>query len=148
MTILTKKYYDKNKEDNKISKRIHGNNIVLTELISSEDPFAKLNYPKVNVTDIDIAFEKVEQKFRINQFWDTTANRGEFDPNVQRPIWLTEWDGYKRELNPANLNYNKSVFERKKFRHYYNNVLFTKRVSGNKKMLMKIANNKTLNSPR
>ncbi len=43
MTILTKKYYDKNKKDNKISKRIHGNNIVLTELISSEDPFAKLN---------------------------------------------------------------------------------------------------------
>ena len=117
-------------------------------LAPKNDPFAKLNYPKVNVTDIDIAFEKVEQKFRINQFWDTTANRGEFDPNVQRPIWLTAWDGYKRELNPANLNYNKSVFERKKFRHYYNNVLFTKKVSGNKKMLMKIANNKTLNSPR
>jgi hypothetical protein len=67
---------------------------------------------------------------------------------VQRPIWLTAWDGYKKELNPANLNYNKSVFERKKFRHYYNNVLFTKRVSGNTKMLMKIANNKNLNSPR
>jgi hypothetical protein len=117
-------------------------------LAPKNDPFARLNYPRVNVTDIDIAFEKVEQRFRINQFWDTTANRGEFDANVQRPIWLTEWDGYKRELNPANLNYNKSVFERKKFRHYYNNVLFTKKVSGNKKMLMKIANNKNLNSPR
>jgi hypothetical protein len=117
-------------------------------LAPKNNPFARLNYPSVNINSIDIAFEKVEQKFRVNQFWDTTADRGEFDPNVQRPIWLTEWDGYKRELNPANLNYNKSVFERKKFRHYYNNVLFTKRVSGNKKMLMKIANNKTLNSPR
>jgi hypothetical protein len=117
-------------------------------LAPKNDPFARLNYPKVNVTDIDIIFEKVEQKFRVNQFWDITANRGEYDPNVQRPIWLTAWDGYKKELNPANLNYNKSVFERKKFRHYYTNVLFTKRVSGNTKMLMKIANNKDLNSPR
>lgn len=117
-------------------------------LAPKNDPFARLNYPKVNITDIDIIFEKVEQKFRVNQFWDITADRGEFDPNVQRPIWLTAWDGYKKELNPANLNYNKSVFERKKFRHYYTNVLFTKRVSGNTKMLMKIANNKDLNSPR
>jgi len=112
------------------------------------DPFARLNYPSVNGGSIDIAFEKVEQKYRINQFWDITADRGEFNPNVQRPIWLTGWDGYKRELNPVNLNYNKSQFERKKFRHYFANVLFTKNVSGNLKMLMKIANNKNLNSPR
>jgi hypothetical protein len=117
-------------------------------LAPKNDPFARLNYPRVNVTDIDIIFEKVEQKFRVNQFWDITADRGEYNANVQRPIWLTEWDGYRKELNPANLNYNKSVFERKKFRHYYTNVLFTKRVSGNTKMLMKIANNKDLNSPR
>jgi hypothetical protein len=117
-------------------------------LTPKNDPFARLNYPTVNVNSISVLYEKVEQKFRINQFWDTTADRGEFNPGVQRPIWLTAWDGYKKELNPANLNYNKSVFERKKFRHYYNNVLFTKRVSGNTKMLMKIANNKTLNSPR
>jgi hypothetical protein len=117
-------------------------------LAPKNDPFARLNYPKVNVNSIDIAYEKVEQKFRVNQFWDITADRGEYNPNVQRPIWLTAWDGYKKELNPDNLNYNKSVFERKKFRHYYTNVLFTKNVSGNTKMLMKIANNKDLNSPR
>jgi len=113
-----------------------------------DDPFSRLQYPKVNPDSIDIAFEKVEQKFRINQFWDVTDDRGEYNPNVQRPIWLTEWDGYTRQLNPANLNYNKSVFERKKFRHYFANVLFIRKVSGNVKMLMKIANNKNLNSPR
>ena len=42
MTILTEKYYNKT-ENKKLSKRIHGNNIVLTELISNEDPFAKLD---------------------------------------------------------------------------------------------------------
>jgi hypothetical protein len=113
-----------------------------------DNPFARLNYPAVTGAGINIMYEKVEQKFRVNQFWDVTANRGEYDVNIQRPIWLTGWDGYKRSLNPANLNYAKSVFERKKFRHYYNNVLFTRKVSGNAKMLMKISNNKNLLSPR
>lgn len=113
-----------------------------------DNPFGRLNYPAPTASYIDIMYEKVEQKFRVNQFWDVTADRGEYNVNVQRPIWLTGWDGYKRELNPANLNYAKSVFERKKFRHYYNNVLFTRKVSGNAKMLMKISNNKNLLSPR
>jgi hypothetical protein len=113
-----------------------------------DNPFGRLNYPTTTASYIDIMYEKVEQKFRVNQFWDVTADRGEYNVNVQRPIWLTGWDGYRRELNPANLNYAKSVFERKKFRHYYNNVLFTRKVSGNAKMLMKISNNKNLFSPR
>ena len=112
------------------------------------DPFARLNYPQINPTSIDILYEKQEQKIRVNQFWDITDDRGEYNVNVQRPIWLTAWDGYKRELNPANLNYNKSVFERKKFRHYFVNVLLTRSVSNNVKMLMKIANDKNLKSPR
>jgi len=112
------------------------------------DPFIRLNYPQVNPNSIDIIYEKQEQKIRVNQFWDITDDRGEFNGAVQRPIWLTAWDGYKRDLNPANLDYNKSVFERKKFRHYFANVLLSKRVSNNVKMLMKIANNKTLTSPR
>jgi hypothetical protein len=113
-----------------------------------DSPFARLNYPQINPTNIDVLYEKVEQKYRVNQFWDVTADRGEYNLNVQRPIWLTEWDGYHRQLNPANLNYNKSVFERKKFRHYFANVLFIRKQSGNVKMLLKIANNKNLNSPR
>jgi hypothetical protein len=113
-----------------------------------DNPFGRLNYPTAFASYIDIMYEKVEQKFRVNQFWDITADRGEYNVNVQRPIWLTGWDGYRRTLNPANLNYAKSVFERKKFRHYYNNVLFTRQISGNTKMLMKISNNKNLLSPR
>ena len=112
------------------------------------DPFVRLNYPQINPNSIDILYEKQEQKIRVNQFWDVTDDRGEFNPAVQRPIWLTAWDGYKRELNPANVDYAKSVFERKKFRHYFANVLLSKSVSNNVKMLMKIANNKTLVSPR
>jgi hypothetical protein len=128
------------------SEQVSG--LLKLNMAPKEDPFARLAYPNVSGLSINIMYEKVEQKFRVNQFWDITANRGEYNTNIQRPIWLTGWDGYKRELNPANLDYSKSVFERKKFRHYYNNVLFTRKVSGNSKMLMKISNNKNLLSPR
>lgn len=45
MTKLLEKYYNttENKYYNKLLKKIHGNNIVLTELVSNEDPFSKLN---------------------------------------------------------------------------------------------------------
>ena len=44
MSITTNKNYNKiNNNKKTISKRIQGNNIVLTELISFEDPYAKLD---------------------------------------------------------------------------------------------------------
>lgn len=109
----------------------------------------RLLYPIINPTSIDILFDKEEQKYRFNQFWDITADRGEYTyPNVQRPIWETEPNGYIRSLNPANLNYNKLEFQRKKFRHYATHVVMYKNVSNNVKMLMKLSNNKNLLSVR
>jgi hypothetical protein len=116
--------------------------------VPKNNPFARLNYPQVNATDINILYDKVEQKYRINQFWDVTADRGEFNLAAQRPIWDTSWNGYIKNLNPANLDYGKSVFQRKRFRHYLCNVFFRRNESGNVKMMLKIANNKNLNSPR
>lgn len=112
------------------------------------NPFALLNYPQINADSINILYDKIEQKYRINQFWDVTDDRGEFNINAQRPIWDTSWNGYIRTLNPNNLNYAKSAFQRKKFRHYLCNVFLKRNVSGNVKMMLKIANNKNLYSPR
>jgi hypothetical protein len=107
-----------------------------------------LNYPNINPNFIDILYDKVEQKYRFNQFWDITADRGEFNPLAERAIWDTEPNGYIRNLNPNNLNYNKVQTERKKFRHFKNTVLLRRRVCGNRNMLVSIANNKNLISPR
>jgi len=120
------------------------------------DPFLELTYPRVaplNPTIIDILFEKVENKYRFNQFWDITDDRGEFlDPSIpgfaQRAIWDTEANGYIKLLNPNNLNYNKEEMQRKKFRHYTVSVFLRRKVSGDKKMLVMIANVKNLISPR
>jgi hypothetical protein len=107
-----------------------------------------LNYPQVNPTNIDILYSKEEQRYRFNQFWDITDDRGEFNAAAERVIWNTEPNGYIRNLNPNNLNYAKFELQRKKFRHYKNTVLLRRRVSGNRNILVSLANVKQLNSPR
>jgi hypothetical protein len=108
-----------------------------------------LTYPKYNNNSIDVLYTKNEQKYRFNQFWDITKDRGEYTyPTVQNTIWNTELNGYKRDLNPNNLDYTKAPFQRKKFRHYTAHVVLRRIVSGPVKMLFKIANDKSQYSPR
>jgi hypothetical protein len=99
-----------------------------------------LQYPKLNanLSSYDILYSKEENKYRFNQYWDITRDRGEFPIGSNYPptgpvipgttilqgsyasdyIWLTEPDGVTKILNPNNLDYNKQQMQRKKFRHY------------------------------
>ena len=100
-------------------------------------------YPIVGPNSIRTLFSKVEQKYRFNQFFDITNDRGEFSA-ATNTIWQTDWDGYVRTLNPANLDYNKPQHQRKKFRHYFNHVLLRKsdEAATTRKMLLKLENTK------
>ena len=107
-----------------------------------------MQYPRLNgnLSSFDILFSKEEQKYRFNQFWDITRDRGEF-PNgagypPQGPLvpgttrllgnytqllaWETQQNGYVKQLNPNNLDYNKDLMQRKKFRHYTNFLFLRK----------------------
>lgn len=106
------------------------------------------SYPIVGFNQIDILYSKEEQKYRFNQFWDITKDRGEFSPTVTESIWNTQSNGYIKTLNPINLNYSKNELQRKKFRHYDNRVLLRKNVSGNKNMQLMLGNLKHQISPR
>lgn len=106
-----------------------------------------VQYPIVGLNQIDILYSKVEQKYRFNQFWDITRDRGEFTL-TNETIWETEPNGYIRNLNPLNIDYQKSEFQRKKFRHNNNRVLLRRTVCGNKKMILILSNTKLQNSPR
>ncbi len=99
-------------------------------------------YPIITGNDIEILYSKVEQKYRFNQFWDITNDRGEFNASANLSIFITQLNGYIRDLNLANLNYFKPAFQRKKFRHYVNSVILRKNISSNRKMLLKLANTK------
>jgi len=127
-----------------------------------------LQYPQVNINSIDILCSKEEQKYRFNQFWDITKDRGEFPvgstypptgpvipgttilvgPTEAQNIWVTQANGYIRTLNQNNLDYNKSELQRKKFRHYLNFLTLSKIVSNDTNMIVKIVNSKNTYSPR
>jgi hypothetical protein len=106
------------------------------------------SYPIVGLNDIQIVYSKEEHRYRINQFWDTTRDRGEFSPTVTETIWITEPNGYIKNLNPINLDYSKNELQRKRFRHNNNRILLRRVVSGNKKMILFMNNTKQQNSPR
>ena len=116
---------------------------LLTLDLTPKNNIVLLNtYPIINdPIDIQILYSKEEQKYRFNQFWDITDDRGEFT-GVERPIWITTLNGYIKTLNQFNLNYLKAAMQHKKFRHYYNMVLLRKNVSGDRKMLLKLSNSK------
>jgi hypothetical protein len=119
-------------------------------------------YPIINPTSIDILFSKEENKYRFNQFWDITRNRGEFPigsnypptgplvPNTtvlagnydQESIWVTQSNGYIKTLTPTNLNYNKTELQRKKFRNYLNFLYLSRTNSQDVNMIIKLSNSK------
>jgi hypothetical protein len=111
------------------------------------DPFALIAQPVVTPYNMQILVAKEENKYRFNQFWDNTNDRGEFTFN-QTPMWITACNGYQRTVNPEYINYDKPALERKKFRHYGNRVILRKTASTDKKMILKVGMTKHLNSPR
>ena len=119
-------------------------------------PVSILGYPKnnplVNPTSFDILYSKEENVYRFNQFWDITKDRGEYtNPTgaVVSNLWSTNINGYRKIINLANVNYSKILPERKKFRHYRNNILLRKSaVPQDSKMILKLTVNKNLKSLR
>jgi hypothetical protein len=121
-----------------------------------------------NTPGFDILFSKEENKYRFNQFWDITKDRGEFPIGAGYPpsgplvpgttelfgtytqqfIWDTNPDGYTRNLNFNNLDFTKPLLQRKKFRHYTNFLALRKEVSGNVNMILKLVDSKNQYSPR
>jgi hypothetical protein len=129
-----------------------------------------LQYPKLNgnLSSYDILFSKEENKYRFNQFWDITRDRAEFPIGSDYPptgpvipgstilqgnydsqnTWVTGPDGYNRILNPTNMDYNKDLLQRKKFRHYLNYLNLRRNISSDVNMILKIVNSKNQYSPR
>ncbi len=127
------------------SEQISG--VLKLKVKSKTNPLDVIKQPTINASSIDIFYSKEENKYRFNQFWDITKDRGEFN-NINVPMFITDLNGYEYNINPAYVNYNKPILERKKFRHNVNRVFLRKTVSGSNNMLFKISNQKHLNSPR
>jgi hypothetical protein len=129
-----------------------------------------LLYPQLNINNnsYDILFSKEENKYRVNQFWDITKDRGEFPNGSGYPpsgqlipgtttllgnypenmLWITEANGYKKAINPQAVDYNKSLLQRKKFRHMVNFMYLSKADSRDTNMILKLFNSKNQYSLR
>lgn len=105
-----------------------------------KSPLERLYFPKKSSNiSFDIYFEKTENKYRINQFWDSVKDR-----NSESHLFPTDQSGYKGVINPVAINIDKPKQERKKFRHYWNEFRFVKNISGENKFIFKITNIKKL----
>lgn len=110
-------------------------------------PFMILNYPRVTATATEIEVTKQEQKYRFNQFWDLTKNRGQFTLNW-RTIFNTDANGYRKVLNQNNIEYDKEPRNKKKIRHNSTSLILRKNKSNNVKMLLILASLKSTKSFR
>ena len=129
------------------SEQISGWLILKNKL--KNDPLSIIANPKITPQGIEIYCSKEENKYRFNQFYDVTRNRGEFTiPAPEVSMWTTDCSGYKKIMNSKYIDIYKKPTEHKKFRHYGNTVLFKKNFSNDKKMLLKLSNVKFNQSPR
>jgi hypothetical protein len=117
-------------------------------LKNKTNPLSLLSYPEVLPNSIKINFSKEENKYRFNQFWDITKNRGEFDSNINIPMFVTKANGYEFTINPNYVNYAKSPIEHKRFRHNVNRVFLQKVYNSDTKLILKLVNQKLLQSYR
>jgi hypothetical protein len=112
-----------------------------------QNPYLAASYPTTAGSSINILVSKEENKYRFNQFYDIINNRGE-NTGITSPIWLVGKDGYKKQLNPAAINYNKPEFQQKRLRNYFQKVFLRKTISGAVNFVFKIFNTKSTISPR
>ncbi len=99
------------------------------------------NYPFIFANRIESSYEKVEQKYRVNQFWDSTKDRGEFSGKMVN-MFNTQPNGYRKTLNKQYFNYLKDQFQRKKFRNSYYKIMLRRTVNNDVKMIFKYNNSK------
>ena len=106
------------------------------------NPIQNLQYPKVTLLpSIEVLWSKVEQKYRINQFYDIVKDRGEYS-GTEDIFILIEPNGYIRKLDNTKLDYNKFFTEHKRFRHFVNRIWLIKDYrngDNDKKMILMIA---------
>ena len=127
------------------SEQISG--LLKLDLKAKNDPLALLRYPIIGTGDITIQYSKEENKYRFNQFWDITKDRGEYT-GASIPLINLEANGYKYSVNYNAVDYSKDILQRKKFRHNVNKVWLSKTVSNDLKFLFKTSNQKLLQSLR
>lgn len=93
------------------------------------DPYLALTYPIPTATGPNILYDKVENRYRFNGFYDLTNDRNRFTPGLV-PAILTDATGYRFSLNNTYFDYLKNPLQQKRLR-YQNTSIWLRRVGNN-----------------
>jgi len=130
-------------------EQISGN--IFLNIKEKNNMLSSLKYDKVLYNALkdgyDIYVDKNEQKYRFNKFSDIVKDRGEFSITREELI-QTDESGYKFSINKQAIDYNKSIYEKKKFRNTQSELYLERTISNQNKHIFYLVNNKQTNSPR
>jgi hypothetical protein len=112
------------------------------------DPYAALNYPNFSGPTRQVLYQKVENKYRLNDFYDYTKDRGQFFVTSNIPMISTNADGYTFNTNTAYFDLSKPWNQLKRMRFMGTRIFMRKRNLGNNSLTIRYANTKNQHSPR
>lgn len=112
------------------------------------DPYAALNYPNFSGPTRQVLYQKVENKYRINDFYDYTKNRGQFFVTSNVPMITTNANGYTFNTNTAYFDLSKPWNQLKRMRFMGTRIFMRKTNLGKNSLTIRYANTKNQYSPR
>jgi hypothetical protein len=112
------------------------------------DPYAALNYPNFSGPTRQVLYQKVENKYRLNDFYDYTKDRGQFFVTSNIPMISTNADGYTFNTNTAYFDLSKPWNQLKRMRFMGTRIFMRKMNLGKNSLTIRYANTKNQYSPR
>jgi hypothetical protein len=111
------------------------------------NPYAAVNYPNWIGSTRQILYQKVENKYRVNDFYDYTADRGQFTL-ANTPMMTTNPDGYTFSTNTGYFNLLKPWNQQKRIRYTGTRIFMRKTNLGKNSLTIRYASTKNQYSAR
>ena len=108
----------------------------------SSSRYKLTEFPKISGTHhMEIPYEKVENKYRFNMFYDYIKER----LSDKQPI-VSKENGFEFIANQPSIDFN--IKRPKRFRHYWNSIWLSKENPKDIQIITKFVNSKLTYSPR
>jgi hypothetical protein len=140
--------YDENFDQVMIYNREQNSTLQNMFLKPWNDPYAALSYPNFSGPTRQVLYQKVENKYRLNDFYDYTKDRGQFFVTSNIPMITTDPNGYTFSTNTPYFDLSKPWNQLKRMRFMGTRIFMRKRNLGKNSLTIRYANTKNQYSPR
>lgn len=143
------KFLNYDESFNQVMLRNKEQNSSLQEMLLKpwNNPYAENAYPQFIGPTRTVLYSKVENKYRLNDFYDFTNDRGQFTlANV--PMITTDPNGYTFTTNAPYFNMLKPPMQQKRMRYMGTSIFMRKTNLGKNSLTIRYATTKNVYSPR